>query len=73
MSSVVEIEHAVVKLSRQDFAQFESWFDAERNRKWDEQIEADSSSGALDFLLREVEEDIAQGKTKPTDELPDHS
>ena len=56
MSSVVEIERAVVKLSREDFAQFESWFDQERNRKWDEQIEADSASGALDFLLSEVEE-----------------
>jgi hypothetical protein len=37
-----------------------------RNRKWDQQIEADSASGALDFLIREVEAEIAQGKTRPT-------
>ena len=35
---------------------------AERNRKWDRQIEADSASGALDFLLKEVDEDIDQAK-----------
>jgi hypothetical protein len=73
MSSVVEIEQAVAKLSREQFVEFERWFVAEKNRKWDQQIEADSDSGALDFLLREVEEDIAKGRTRPTDELCDNS
>ena len=41
--------------------------------KWDRRIEADSASGALDFLLKEVEEDIAKGKTRSTDELCDNS
>jgi hypothetical protein len=71
MSSVAEIEHAISKLSRGAFVELERWFDEERNRKWDQQIEADSESGALDFLLREVEEDIARGRTRPTDELCD--
>ncbi len=69
MSSVAEIEDAISQLSRGDFAEVERWFDEERNRKWDQEIEADSKSGALDFLLREVEEDIAKGRTRPTDEL----
>ena len=71
MSSVAEIEQAVAKLSSQDFVEFERWFEAERNRKWDQQIEADSNSGALDFLLKEVEEDIANGRTRPADEILD--
>ena len=71
MSSVAEIEQAIAKLSAQEFVEFERWFDEERNRKWDQQIEADSASGALDFLLKEVEEDIAQGRTRPADELLD--
>jgi hypothetical protein len=71
MSSVVEIERAVAKLSRDEFSEFECWFDQGRNRKWDQRIEADSKSGALDFLLREVEEDVANGRTRPTDELLD--
>ena len=71
MSSVAEIEQAIAKLSSKEFVELERWFGAERNRKWDRQIEADSKSGALDFLLKEVEEDIANGRTRPTDELCD--
>ena len=71
MGSIVEIEQAIARLSPQEFVELEQWFDAERNRKWDRQIEADSASGALDFLLEEVDEDIAQGRTRPADELLD--
>jgi hypothetical protein len=73
MSSVAELEQAIAKLSLQEFVEFERWFDVERNRKWDRQIEADSASGALDFLLKEVEEDIAKGRTRPANELLDDS
>ena len=69
MNSVAEIEQAISQLSPGAFAELGRWFDQERNRKWDWQMEADSKSGALDFLLREVEEDIAAGRTRPTDEL----
>lgn len=73
MSSVAEIEQAIAKLSSREFVELERWFDAERNRQWDRQIEADSASGALDDLLHEVEQDIATGRTRPTDELCDNS
>jgi len=73
MSSVAEIEHAIAKLSSQEFIELERWFAAERNRKWDQQIEADSDSGAFDSLLKEVEEDVSQKRTRPTDELCDNS
>jgi hypothetical protein len=71
MGSVAEIEQAIARLSDLEFAELEKWFAAERNRKWDRQIEADSASGALDFLLKEVDEDIAKGRTRPADELLD--
>jgi hypothetical protein len=71
MGSIAEIEQAIAKLSTREFVELEQWFDAERNLKWDRQIEADSASGALDFLLKEVDEDIAQGRTRPADELLD--
>ena len=73
VTTVQEIEQAIAKLSREEFFDLARWFDEERNRKWDEQIETDSKSGALDFLLREVEDDIAKGKTRPTDDLCDNS
>ena len=47
MSSVVEIEQDIAKLSREQFVELERWFDAERNRKWDRQIEEDAQSGRL--------------------------
>jgi hypothetical protein len=59
MSSVAEIEQAIAKLSTREFVELEDWLAAERNRKWDQQLAADSASGALDSLLREVEEDVA--------------
>jgi hypothetical protein len=73
MSSVVEIEQAIARLSTREFVELGCWFDTERNRQWDRQIEDDSASGALDQLLREVGQDIAAGKTRPTDELCDNS
>jgi hypothetical protein len=71
MGSVAEIEQAIAKLSPREFAELEQWFDAQRDREWDRQLEADSASGALDFLLKEVDEEIAQGQTRPADELLD--
>lgn len=34
-------------------------------REWDEQIEADSAAGKLDFLIDEVDAEIAAGRVKP--------
>jgi len=56
-------------LWHKNFAALARWFDAERKRKWDAQIEADSKSGALDTLLREVDDDIARGEVRPLDDL----
>ena len=59
------------KLSSREFVELERWLAAERNRKWDRQMET-----GLPRLARltsvaegEVEEDVAQGRTRPTDEL----
>ncbi|MDB6030121.1 MAG: hypothetical protein JWM16_459 [Verrucomicrobiales bacterium] len=72
MTDIQQIEEAIAKLPREDFAALARWFDKERNRKWDQQLEADSESGNLDFLLKEVEDDIAKGRTRPTDEFFDN-
>jgi hypothetical protein len=72
MTSVAEIEQAIANLSSQDFVELERWFDAERARKWDLQIESDSDAGAFDALLKEVHQDIAEGRTRPADELCDN-
>jgi len=47
MSSVAEIEKAIAKLSSREFVELERWFDEERNRKWDREIEEDARNGKL--------------------------
>ena len=55
MSSVVEIEAAIAKLPPGEFVQLERWFDAERNRKWDQELEADAQSGKLRELYERLQ------------------
>jgi hypothetical protein len=64
MSSIAEIEQAVAKLSAREFSEFERWFDEERNRKWDEQIEADSA-GCSRFFVKG-----SRGRHRPEGERP---
>jgi len=58
MSTVHEIKAAIDKLSLSDRAELErllhGWIDDE----WDRQIRADATSGKLDILLKEVDEEI---------------
>ncbi len=71
MSSVVEIEQAIAHLSRREFAELSRWFDEERNRKWDRQIEVDAETGRLDRLWAKAEKEIEQGGLKPLDGILD--
>jgi hypothetical protein len=47
MSRLEKLEQDIAKLSPEEFVELEQWFDAERNRKWDRQIEEDAQSGKL--------------------------
>lgn len=72
MSSVVEIEQAITRLTREQFVELERWFAEQRSLLWDRQIEEDATAGRLDALWAEAEKEIAEGKTRPLDELLDH-
>jgi hypothetical protein len=69
MHSVAEIEDAIAHLAPQDFVALGRWFDAQRNQRWDEQMERDGASGALDFLTKELDEQLAKGEIRPLDEI----
>ncbi|HTV39274.1 MAG TPA: hypothetical protein VMF08_01755 [Candidatus Sulfotelmatobacter sp.] len=71
MSSVVEIEQAIAKLPREQFAELERWFDAERNRKWDLQIEEDARSGKLREAYKRLKEEGAGEPNIPLDDFLD--
>jgi hypothetical protein len=53
MRRVEELERAVVSLPEQDYDQFRHWFLERDWQKWDNQIEADSKTGRLDFLIKD--------------------
>jgi len=67
--SVVELEAALSNLPPEDFARIRAWFYERDNLLWDKQIEDDAKSGRLDFLIEEVESDIAAGRVKPLNEV----
>lgn len=64
MSRVEEIEKAIDALPEEEYIQLRKWFSEKDWQKWDRQIEADSQSGKLDFLIREALEAKAQNKLR---------
>jgi len=64
MSKVEEIEAAIESLSEDEYVRIRKWFSEKDWEKWDRQIEADSESGKLDFLIREALDEKAKGKLK---------
>ncbi len=64
MSKVEEIKAEIERLSSQELDDLSRWF-AERDwARWDEEIEADSQAGRLDFLAREARAEKAKGTLK---------
>jgi len=56
MTKVKEIKVAIESLPERDFVRLRQWFSEKDWDKWDKQIEADSESGKLDFLIKEARE-----------------
>ena len=62
MLTIEDIEQAVESLPKREFRRFRRWFIEKDWRKWDEEIEEDSRSGALDFLKKEAIEARQTGR-----------
>jgi len=56
MTKVEELEKAVDALSDKEYSIFRQRFLERDWEKWDRQIETDSKSGKLDFLIKEASE-----------------
>jgi hypothetical protein len=69
MSTLTEIQSAIVRLSAEEQRQLARWFAEELEDAWDAQIEEDVKSGRLDHLIAQAEADIAAGRVKPLDEV----
>ncbi len=64
MPGVEEILTSIESLSREEFARLREWFYERDWDRWDREIEEDSKSGKLDFLVKEALDEKAKGKLK---------
>ena len=62
MSTVEEIKSAISSLSKEDYIHLREWFSEKDWEQWDEEIEGDSASGKLDFLVEEAVAEKNQGR-----------
>ena len=61
MSTITEIQQAILALTENDYVRLRQWFSELDWKKWDEQIEADSQDGKLDFLVAQALEAKSEG------------
>jgi hypothetical protein len=59
-----EIQIAIESLPYEEYIRLRQWFSERDWGKWDRQIEADSESGKLGFLIEEALNEKAQGTLK---------
>ncbi|MRR37830.1 hypothetical protein EG829_24920 [bacterium] len=64
MTKLKQLELAVDSLTQREYDRFRQWFLERDWAKWDRQIEADSSTGKLVFLLDEARKAKTHGKLK---------
>lgn len=68
VSTLQEIEAAIEKLPPREFLALVDHLREKHPDAWDRQIAEDSDRGALDFLVRELDDDIAKGRVQPKNE-----
>ena len=64
MSNVEAIKSAIEALPESDYIELRQWFNEKDWEKWDKQIEADSKSGKLDFLIADARKEKEKGTLK---------
>ena len=70
MSTVAEIIDAVRNLNERERGEFlDRLREVDFDDAWDRQIAEDAKAGRLDFLLKELDEDITAGRVRPIDEV----
>jgi hypothetical protein len=64
MSTVEQIEAAILKLSPQELSHLADWVLDLDEQRWDEQIEQDIAAGKLDFLAQEALAEFEAGNCR---------
>ena len=69
MSTVQEIESAILKLPPGDFQSLADWFDRLRETDFDRQLAVDAKSGRLDAIYQRAQAKNAGRPDQPLDEF----
>jgi hypothetical protein len=72
MSTLEELSEALHQLPANERWEILDRFSNELWSDWDRQIESDLKVGRLNALLSEARADIASGRTRSLNEVPDH-
>ncbi len=64
MSKVDELKAEIERLPGEEFTELFRWLSQKNWERWDKEIEADSQSGRVDFLVRRAREEKAKGTLK---------
>ncbi len=64
MSTVAEIQQAILNLPEAEYAEIIEWLYDLEGAEWDRQIEEDSAAGRLDFLKAEDLTAIEKGELR---------
>ena len=62
MSTIQEIEQAIINLSETDRAKLRDWFANLDQDEWDQQIARDEAAGRLDSLAQQALKDLREGR-----------
>lgn len=64
MTTVEKIQFDIKSLSPEEYAHLRLWFFERDWEQWDRQIEKDTESGKLDFLIEEALAEKAEGQLR---------
>jgi hypothetical protein len=65
MTKLERIEKEIAELSARELEDFRAWFEAFDAARWDEKLERDAASGALDALADHALSEHHAGRSKP--------
>ncbi len=64
MSKIDQLKAEIESLPSEEFTEIFRWLSEKDWERWDKEIEADSQSRKLDFLVREAQEEKTKGNLK---------
>src|ERR1700731_1025385 len=69
VSTVAEIKEAIARLSPQEYCELMAGLFPHADDEWDKQMKADFASGKMDWLIKETDAAVREGKTIPLEKI----